>query len=72
MENIENTINTYQVPAYRVRLFLSVDLTGSTAFKHNQKSPLIWLKAFQKFYGEFPKILQEQYIKIGKDSDLLT
>lgn len=72
MDNTRNAIDNYQVPEYRVRLFLSVDLTGSTAFKHNQKSPLIWLKTFQKFYGEFPKILQEQYTKIGQDSDLLS
>ena len=30
----------YKVPEYRVRLFLSVDLTGSTAYKHSHKNPL--------------------------------
>ena len=60
----------YKVPEYRVRLFLSVDLTGSTAFKHSQTNPLVWLKAFQKFYREFPKTLLDQYIELGKNSGL--
>ncbi|PYE88062.1 hypothetical protein [Phyllobacterium leguminum] len=43
-----------EAPEYRVRLFLSVDLTGSTDFKSKNNSTA-WLKAFQRFYGEFPK-----------------
>ncbi|UYT56492.1 hypothetical protein OHI65_21305 [Brucella sp. MAB-22] len=49
-------------PAYRIRLFLSVDLTGSTDFKSKSKSTA-WLKEFQKFYGDFPKT----FISIYKD-----
>lgn len=49
------------VPEYRVRLFLSVDLTGSTAFKHKSKDTLVWIKAFQNFYGQFPQILEQKY-----------
>lgn len=60
----------YKVPEYRVRLFLSVDLTGSTAFKHSEYNPLEWLKAFQKFYREFPQILQKEYARIGEESGL--
>lgn len=44
-------------PEYRLRLFLSVDLVGSTAFKSQEGNTNIkWIKAFQKFYGEFPKL----------------
>lgn len=59
-----------EVPQYRVRLFLSVDLTGSTAFKHQQKSPLNWLKAFQNFYGTFPSILSKKYQQCGENAKL--
>jgi hypothetical protein len=50
-----------KVPEYRVRLFLSVDLTGSTAFKHKSKDTLVWIKAFQNFYGQFPQILDKKF-----------
>jgi hypothetical protein len=43
------------------KLFLSVDLTGSTAFKQrmfNPKSP--WQKVFLHFYREFPQVLFQQ------------
>ncbi|MCE2564176.1 hypothetical protein [Komagataeibacter sp. FNDCF1] len=56
-----------KVPEYRVRLFLSVDLTGSTAFKHKQQNTLKWIKAFQNFYGEFPKLLRNEYSKVCSD-----
>lgn len=49
------------IPEYRVRLFLSVDLTGSTAYKHKLGNSLEWVKAFQKFYTEFPQILGKNY-----------
>ena len=49
-------------PKYRVRLFLSVDLTGSTDFKaRSGQSNLDWLKTFQKFYGEFPTLFARKY-----------
>lgn len=60
----------YKVPEYRVRLFLSVDLTGSTAYKHSHKNPLAWIKSFQKFYGDFPRILLQTYQKVGKSIKL--
>lgn len=51
-----------QKPNYRVRLFLSVDLTGSTDFKARAgHTSLDWLKAFQKFYGEFPSMFANNY-----------
>lgn len=43
------------------KLFLSVDLTGSTAFKQrafDPKSP--WQKVFLQFYREFPQMLHQQ------------
>lgn len=49
-------------PNYRLRLFLSVDLVGSTSFKSKSgNSNLKWIKAFQKFYGEFPAQLAKNY-----------
>ncbi len=51
------------VPDYRVRLFLSVDLTGSTAFKSKENS-FVWLKAFQLFYGEFPAMFAVEYTRV--------
>ena len=51
-----------QKPDYRVRLFLSVDLTGSTAFKSKPNhSSFEWLKAFQHFYGGFPPLFNRKY-----------
>lgn len=49
-----------EAPEYRLRIFLSVDLTGSTDFKSKNKSTA-WLKAFQKFYGGFPKTFMAAY-----------
>lgn len=49
-------------PEYRLRLFLSVDLVGSTAYKSKDGTTnLEWIKAFQKFYGEFPNLLAKHY-----------
>ncbi|QCI96527.1 hypothetical protein [Agrobacterium larrymoorei] len=49
-------------PEYRIRLFLSVDLVGSTAYKSKEGSTnLKWIKAFQKFYGEFPYQFKRNY-----------
>jgi hypothetical protein len=50
------------VPEYRLRLFLSVDLTGSTQFKATgNQSNFKWLKVFQKFYGDFPALFASKY-----------
>lgn len=58
-------MNEFRKPEYRVRLFLSVDLTGSTNFKSKSgQSNLDWLKAFQKFYGEFPVLFSNKYTEI--------
>lgn len=51
-----------QRPLYRLRLFLSVDLVGSTAFKSKEdETNLVWIKAFQKFYEQFPKLFAKKY-----------
>lgn len=54
----------------RSRLFLSCDLTGSTAFKqrsdHQPESP--WQKAFLAFYREFPQRLELERVRLdGSD-----
>ena len=40
-------------PEYRVRLFLSADLSGSTAFKTAYQGPISWVPKFKHFYSEF-------------------
>lgn len=69
------------VPAdYRVRLFLSVDLSGSTAFKnsssgehrHKGSAPK-WVTVFQQFYADFPAFFGSEFQKqtngsVGEDS----
>jgi len=58
-------------PQYRVRLFLSVDLAGSTAYKYNKEAegenPLAWVKAFEEFYRIFPETLEESYRSAAKE-----
>lgn len=56
------------VPDYRVRLFLSVDLTGSTAFKSKNNS-FRWLKAFQLFYDQFPSLYSEHFTEVCGEID---
>jgi hypothetical protein len=57
-------------PNYRIRLFLSVDLVGSTAFKagaggnmdEDVQSPFpIWVNRIGHFYREFPKQLSREF-----------
>lgn len=56
------------LPEYRVRLFLSVDLSGSTAFKSNSKD-LSWIRVFRSFYSSFYKIYQSEYIKYCEENE---
>ncbi|MDM9623036.1 hypothetical protein [Rhizobium sp. S96] len=59
------------IPGYRVRLFLTVDLVGSTAYKasflNNRtvgKDPLPeWVTRFRQFYQQFPEALSVAYQK---------
>lgn len=54
---------------YRVRLFLSADLSGSTAYKNSpaglerQDGVPTWVSAFQNFYVEFPSLLEDIYAR---------
>lgn len=57
------------VSDYRIRLFLSVDLAGSTAFKAgagfkpaNESSPHpLWIVVIRKFYEAFPASLERHF-----------
>lgn len=58
----------YDAAEYRVRLFLSVDLSGSTAFKNSKDGAEVdvsasprWVNVFQKFYSGFPEEYQSTY-----------
>lgn len=66
-----NRTRLTQCPDYRVRLFLSVDLAGSTAYKNvteaESANPLAWVEAFQDFYRRFPKTFEESYRSLSKD-----
>lgn len=48
-------------PKYRVRLFLSVDLAGSTAFKARQSNPMDWVPTFRDFYDDFGSIFSARF-----------
>jgi hypothetical protein len=55
-------------PKYRTRLFLSVDLVGSTAFKAGSGNEPIdrsahprWVDEIRNFYQEFPQALHKRY-----------
>lgn len=53
-------------PEYRVRLFLSVDLVGSTAFKSGSDVAADalypeWVESFRQFYQQFPEALDSSY-----------
>lgn len=57
-------------PNYRLRLFLSVDLVGSTAFKARTRETESasepypeWVTKFRHFYREFPNILGSRYLR---------
>jgi len=59
---------------YRVRLFLSVDLSGSTAFKNSssgeqrhQDSAPQWVTVFQQFYADFPALYGSEFQKQTND-----
>jgi hypothetical protein len=55
-------------PDYRLRIFLSVDLAGSTAFKngagsrHEERDPFpIWVTSIRHFYREFPLLMRQHF-----------
>jgi hypothetical protein len=48
------------IPSFRVRVFLSVDLSGSTEFKARSNNN-DWIRHFQKFYTDFLKNFRRQY-----------
>lgn len=58
----------FKAAEYRVRLFLSVDLSGSTAFKNSRGGEArktgatpYWVTVFQKFYSDFPSMFAAEY-----------
>lgn len=60
----------YTVADYRVRIFLSVDLSGSTAFKNSgygeervEGETPRWVLEFQNFYSHFPSAFKAEYQK---------
>lgn len=57
---------TNQCPDYRIRLFLSVDLVGSTAYKSRYDSSVVggypdWLTKFREFYRKFPEFIESAF-----------
>lgn len=53
-----------------LRLFLSADLAGSTAFKQNGE-PDEWQKFFRNFYQQLPAFVIRHAEELGERSDLL-
>ena len=65
----------FQAADYRVRLFLSVDLSGSTAFKNSKDGEARkagatpnWVTVFQKFYSDFPGLFATEFQRQRNDS----
>ncbi|WP_299955361.1 hypothetical protein [uncultured Roseobacter sp.] len=64
----DNSELRFEPADYRVRLFLSVDLSGSTAFKNSTAgedqdtgSAPRWVTIFQQFYTDFPALFRNKY-----------
>ena len=55
------------IPEYRVRVFLSVDLVGSTAYKANLKST-VWIRTFRTFYTQFLSTFRSSYIEFCEEN----
>ena len=59
----------HRLPEYRLRLFLSVDLVGSTAFKAEKATQQYdgskvkpkWVSVFTEFYEEFPILVHDEF-----------
>ncbi|MEI9419056.1 hypothetical protein [Mesorhizobium sp. Cs1321R2N1] len=70
---------TRKCPEYRLRLFLSVDLVGSTAFKARKSDPNssaeaaspnpAWVDEIRRFYHGFPNEVSRAYDNIEKPTD---
>ena len=50
-------------PNYRVRLFLSADLSNSTAYK-SSRPPHKWVSVFRDFYDEFVELFRRKHLEI--------
>jgi len=62
-------------PGYRLRLFLSVDLAGSTAFKNGAGGQLkdndpfpLWVGSIRQFYREFPLLVRQHFERVSVGS----
>jgi len=57
-----------EIPGYRLRVFLAVDLAGSTAFKA-KKSSNSWIRTFKGFYANFLKDYQAIYVEFCEENE---
>jgi hypothetical protein len=57
-----------EIPGYRVRLFLSADISGSTAFKA-KASDGKWVKVFRTFYSSFLNQYVSNYLGLCQEVD---
>lgn len=65
----------FEAAGYRVRLFLSIDLCGSTAFKSSKAGEAReagaapnWVTIFQNFYSDFPDIFEDEFRQLRNPS----
>jgi hypothetical protein len=64
-----DSVDETSLPQYRIRLFLSVDLVGSTAFKAAEGSAAVkgtasqplWIKTLRDFYVQFPALIEQNF-----------
>lgn len=57
-----------ECPKYRVRLFLSVDLTNSTSFK-SSRPPHSWVPIFRDFYSQFFETFRRKHIEVVEKAE---
>lgn len=59
-------MSTAEQYRFKYRIFASVDLVGSTAFKSTKSSTRDpWAKLFREFFEDFPVVLQDEHAKLG-------
>lgn len=66
MQDDESCEGELSLPQYRVRLFLSADLAGSTAFKSEAENH-IWATEFRKFYSGFLGLFESNFLKTCRE-----
>lgn len=60
-------MSSVECPKYRVRIFLSVDLSNSTSFK-STRPPHQWVSIFRNFYAEFTELYKRKHLQLVEEN----